>query len=232
MDNLIQNTQSIIAAISEERNQLRVKLTYAESTVRELVRQNKEQGSMIAEAQALLVMNGMDATLKAAKLSSIPKQSQTDLNWIGGTWPVNVANKTILGPAEAAWQSGKSQQAIELLTKLLRSNLSAAELIDLHLLFSAVLLDSNQLEKALKHADIALRNAKQHDHVDAIGKSQFYRGLCFYNMNRYANASWCFVLASHTAEYKEKAEENWQAAERERMKLPPKHPERFQSAVL
>ena len=232
MGDLNQDLQSFVAAISEERDRLAVKLAYAESTIRELVRQNKEQSSMLAEAQALLVMNGMATNPKTAKVSSPNSNSnQSKVEWIGGIWPSNAANKTILRPAEVAWQSGKSQQALELLTKLLTADLSAADEIEVHLLLSAVLLTSNQVGKAFKHANIALRRAKHNDLDDAIGTSQFYVGLCFYHMNRYANASWCFVLASYTPGYKEKAEENWQASERELMKISPDDPEKYQLAT-
>jgi len=244
----MQRIRSALDTLISEKRDLEAKLTYAESTIMALMRQNRELELLLEEAQAELLrkaqaelleqaetlMNGMQSNPKAAAsastlaaptsttiLSSSSRKS-TGTDWIGGTWLVVPENKSLLGPIESAWQEGKTQEALNLLTLVSKDDdLDPAEKIEASLLFSAVLRSAGLPTKALDHAEKALSMADESGLVEPVGKINFHRGLCFLHMNSWADASWCFVLAASTPGHALEVEVNWEIAERKRMEKRP-----------
>jgi len=231
--------QNALHVLVTEKEDLEKKLLYAESTIFALVRQNRELDSLLAEAQAALLKraesqpqpNGMQPNPKAAAststLSAAPSirssMRSTGTDWIGGTWLVVPANNSLLGPTEAAWQEGKMQEALNLLTAVSnRDDLDPAEEIEVGLLFSAILRSARQPKRALEYVEKALRVADEYGLVEVVGKINFHRGLCFLHMSSWADAAWCFVLASSTEGYAEQAEVNWELAEQKWMEIFPR----------
>jgi hypothetical protein len=138
-------------------------------------------------------------------------------NWIGGTWLSNHASKAVLEPAEAAWQQGKPQVALNLLMEVMnRPALDPAQRVDAGLLFGVILRSAGVLEKSLKQVELALSIALDAELFDYVGKARFHQGLCFLYMDRFADASWCFTLASHTVGHRELVEVNRLIAEKKR----------------
>ncbi|MCJ1251914.1 hypothetical protein MMC30_009152 [Trapelia coarctata] len=230
----MRRVRTALDALVTERNDLETKLTYAESTIFALVRQNRELDNMLAETQAELTKRAGAGSLtnriytapKAAATTSTLGASPsihgsmrlTGTDWIGGSWLVVPASNSLLGPTESAWQEGKTQEALNLLTAVSnRDDLYPAEEIEVDLLFSAILRAARQPRRALEYAEKALRISDEYGLVEVVGKIYFHRGLSFLHISRYADAAWCFVLASSTEGHVQQAEANWEIAEKKRM---------------
>lgn len=241
----MQRIQSGLDTLVSQKKDLQAKLTYAESAVMALMRQNTELELLLEEAQAELqrkaqvelleqaetLLNGMQsdpqvATAASARavptstsiLGSRGSRKSTGTDWIGGTWLVVPENKSLLGPIESAWQEGKTQEALNLLTLVSKEDdLDPLEEIEVRLLFCAILRSAGLPSKALDHAEEALRMADEGGLVESVGKINFHRGLCFLHMSDWADASWCFVLAASTPGHAQQVEVNWEIAERKKM---------------
>lgn len=184
-----QEISSIIANLIADRNSLGTALAYAESTISELESQNLQMELLVFHAHSAL-----QSKADILNTAILPKQS-----WIGGSWLSTPTINPFLAEVESAWQRGQAQQALVKLTSiLLRHDLPADHRGEAELLFCAVLRSSGSLLQALDHAERSLEIARKLQMHNLIGKAQFHRGLCFLYLNRYADAHWCFVLASHT----------------------------------
>jgi hypothetical protein len=69
--------------------------------------------------------------------------------------------------------------------------------INYHLLRSCALLAQNQPEEGLKEADFTLYIAEVRDIYHLQSKSQFYRGLCLMELERWGEASAAFTKAAN-----------------------------------
>ena len=229
----------VLVARTAERDTLRAKLNYSQSAIIELQRQIRELDELLTEANERLREREEPPSSISATPSTVhpdsprvsyasTKSSRTNVGatWIGGTWRAGGTEHAIIRSAEAVWQAGSAQRALEMLDPLVVGNNTApAEHVSACLLVSSILRTAAQLERALQYTEKALEAARKHDLHALIGKTQFHRALCLLHLNRYADAAWCFVLASHTKGYEELAELNRIMAEKKRDDLPAGDPD-------
>ena len=224
---------ALLVEVVQERDTLRAKLRYSQSTIIELQRQNMELDELLTSAQDALTekvvtlaspfpATSVPASLRASRNANIPaKRDRLGSTWIGGTWLVDPTNNPIIRSAEASWQAGNAQQALAKLTPLVVGNkISPTDRVNSGLLYSSILRSSGQAERALGHTEECVRVVRRHELHALIGKAQFHRGLCFLHLGRYADAEWCFVLGSHSEGYAELSELNRAIAEKKRDELP------------
>ncbi len=187
---------SHLTRIISDRDRLQTELYYAESTILELDAQNRELHRLLRSVQ-----DALRSSDDKAPTQIHPRNLDLSLkaNWIGGTWLSCAKTTPLLTGAEAAWQGGKSQEALALLIPMLNEEgLKSSHRINAGLLYSAILRANGDLEGALHHADECLSIAKETEQRQLTGKAQFHKGLCYVYLDRFADARWCFVLASHT----------------------------------
>ena len=185
-----------LTRIIDERDSLSIEIKYAESTIRELHNQNRELHRLLSCAQ------------DAVRSSDVRKPTQIhprnlDLSetpvWIGGTWLSIAKSMPLLTESEAAWGKGKPQQALVLLTPILNDEgLKPSLRINAGLLYCTILRSHGDLEGALRHAEECLSIAHEAEQASLAGKAEFHKGLCCLHLDRFFDARWCFILASHT----------------------------------
>ena len=211
--------KSLCSRVSEliaERDSLRLKLRYSQSTIEELQRQNRNLDLLLSNAGCLIQKHipGMNAVSEVA--TSEPNGAQT--TWIGGSWLETGLPE--LASAERAWQVGNKQEALSDVLQLISRNLTTPLSIEAGLLLSALLRTSGNPEQALIYAQESLLLAKNSREVDQdlLGKAHFHAGLCYLYLARYTNASWCLALAKSAKGYELEVEVNWELAEENRLK--------------
>ena len=205
--------------IINERDQLRVELMHAKSAIIELENQNLGYDFLLSNALSQL------QTCKPTPTAAVtPKVS-----WIG-TWKCS-SDYPQLATIEKDWVNGRLQKALSQMPAMLdREALRPRHTINSRLLYSALLQSSGaNLQQALALAEEAVTMAVDLGLQELAAKGQFYRGLCYHHMGEFANARWCFALASSTDEttkdFRQLAEENLR-------ELPEDHPQRSVSAVF
>ena len=212
----IQDMSGIISTFMAERVQLQEELKYTRSACTELHSQNEYLQRLLREAQeALPPREG-------------PNHFQTSpgTTWVGGTWLSPSPSIPSLVPIQKAWLSGKTQSALALLTEtIVLKDFVPNERIEAGLLLSTIMRSSGDLARALTHAEISLSIARKEELQDLEGKAQFHRGLCYFYQDRYADARWCFTLASHTRGHQDLVEINMRMAEEKIQQLPFGHPD-------
>lgn len=221
--NLTQEIRTILVRLVADRDQLQTALTYAHSTISELEAQNRELDLLLSKAQAYVQGSSQDRS------SEIPGKT----SWICGTWLSSPIATPFLTPVESAWQNGQVQEALKLLSLImLQQNITNSQRVEAGLLFSAMMRSSGNIGEALVHAEGSLSIAKVAQLYDLVGKAQFHRGLCYFYMDRYADARWCFVRASHTPGHNQIVAVNREMAERKMSELTSDDPRRTLSAHL
>ena len=185
-----------LTQIINDRNSLQTQLSYTKSTIRELHAENQELHRLLKSAQdALRSCDDKKPTQIHPRNLDLSHNS----NWIGGTWLACAKEMPMLAGVEEAWQGGRPQQALVLLTATIRAEgLKASHRVNAGLLYSAILRSNNDFQGALHHAEESLSIAMQTEKYQLIGKAQFHRGLCYLYLNQFANARWCFILGSYT----------------------------------
>lgn len=193
-DDLLGTVQYLL----EERKRLSQRLRFAERTVQEFSQQAQHAISLTSELQKRLA-----PTSQTEQKAGAGKPS----TWIGGSWLA--PSEEILAPAEKLWQDGNAQGALVFLEPLLRRpKPTVSEDVNVHLFISSILRASGDLAQASKYAEDGLVIAREADCYMLASKSQFHRGLCYLKQNRYAQAQWCLVLASHLEGHQEQIEAN------------------------
>lgn len=209
MDNLNSSMKVIseefrkgVEILITERDNLREELKYAQSTILELEAQNMRLDHLLTKAQACL------------STAEIFPAAEPPTPWIFSIWLSSTTNPTLLGPAEKAWQKGATQEALVLLHMLLNSeNLTNSQHVEAKLLQATIMSFSGHSDRALPQVEDALEIAKEKQLNELVGKAQFIRGRCCVDLKRFADARWCFALASHTKGYESLIETNMQSAE-------------------
>ncbi|KAI4206736.1 MAG: hypothetical protein LQ346_000925 [Caloplaca aetnensis] len=202
-----------IQYLLEERTRLEQRLFFAERTVKELSQQAQYANTLARNAQqpaaTATTAPCMDKKDQRAKALARGKPS----TWIGGSWLA--PSEPILAPAEKLWQAGNAQGALVATSALLlQHNLTMSEDVHTHLFTSAILRAVGDPAQASKYAEDALVIAKEADSYMLASKCELYRGLCFVQQQRYAQAQWCFVLASYLEGYQDLLEPNREFAEK------------------
>ena len=214
---LRQEIDDTLGVLIADRDHHRTALRYAQSTISELETQNRELELLLANAQAYFQRG-----------SKVPKPKvPQNTSWIGGTWLSCPTATPVLTPVEQAWQKGQIQKALALLTLiLLQDDLTHRHRVDAELLLAAITRSSGDVSQARVHAEKALVIARENQLYDLVGKAQFHRGLSYLYEDEYANARWCFVLASFTPGHKDQVEVNRDLAESSLINMPHDHPGR------
>lgn len=198
-DELLATIQHLIndcRGLSEQR-------TLVERTVEELTQQARHA----------------EASLTARRAVGQPS------TWIGGHWLA--PSQKILGPAESMWQQGKAEDALALIGSVLsHHDLTVEEDVDANLLVSAIKRASGDVAQASKCAEDALVIAYEGDAYVLASKAQFHRGMCFLGQGLYAQARFCFALASHLDGYQEQIEVHYLLVDEMCRNLPLTHPGR------
>ncbi|KAL8813977.1 MAG: hypothetical protein Q9223_006767 [Gallowayella weberi] len=125
--------------------------------------------------------------------------------WIGGNWLAPSGD--LLEPAETMWRQGDAEAALDLIDAVLsRHNLTIEDDVNANLLVSAIKRASGDVAQASKCAEDALVIANEGERYVLASKAQFHRGMCFLGRGQYAQAQFCFALASHLEGYQEQIE--------------------------
>jgi hypothetical protein len=139
----------------------------------------------------------------------------------------------LLGPAENAWANSRTQDALNLLTTAInKDELQASDRMKAELLLGVILRGCGQVMKDLSHIEEALYGAQKTRMHQWIGRAHYHRGLCWLYLEQYANASWCFTLATHTEGHRSQIEVNRLHAEKKRTTLDRLDSARFVSQHL
>lgn len=202
--------------IINERNQLREELMHAKSAIVELENQNLEYHHLLSNALS---------ELQACKRKPTATVT-TKTSWIG-TWQCS-SDYPQLAPIEKDWANGWLQKALAQMPAMLEQDLGPHHAINSRLLNSALLQSTGtNLRQALANAEEAVTIAVDLGLQELAAKGQFHRALCYHYLGEFANARWCFVLASSvdesTKDFRQKAEENLR-------ELPKGHSQRSVSA--
>ncbi|MCJ1409257.1 hypothetical protein MMC19_003336 [Ptychographa xylographoides] len=215
-------TFAAVVDLRTENENLQTKLRYMESAMNEVQSINKELHGMLDRIQSR-IWEGMNANLGTA----IGRPSSKG-NWVGGAWLALPENEHFLGQTERLLNRGAKEEALIAIKAVLgRDNLSPAQRVDAGLLFSTILRSTEDQAGALRNAEEALRIAGKNDLLSLVGKARFHQGLCFLYLERYADASWCFHLASHTDGHAEQVQVHRELAEAKRLEMHPTDPQRF-----
>ena len=197
-----------------ERDNLREHVKYSESTIHELEAQNNRLERLLTQALACLQV----------PIETVPAAASQKTSWIRSIWLASTANPTLLKPVETAWQRGETQQALIILQRILnRENLTSCQRVEATLLHATIVSHSGHSDQVLPQIEDALKIAKEKQLDELVGKAHFIRGRCCVDLKRYADARWCFALASHTKGYEDLIETNMQFAEQQINDLPAGH---------
>ena len=202
--------------VINERNQLKVELMHAKSAIIELGNQNLEYDRLLSNALLQLEACNPKPTVPTAPTTS----------WIG-TWQCS-SEYPQLAPIERAWANGWLQKALAQMPAMLdREDLGPHHAINSRLLYSALLQSGANLQQALHNAEEAIAMALDLGLQQLAAKGQFHRALCYLYLGEFANARWCFVLATTTDETTKEFRRIIKAKLRE---LPEGHPQKSLSA--
>ncbi|KAL8807280.1 MAG: hypothetical protein Q9182_000785 [Xanthomendoza sp. 2 TL-2023] len=136
---------------------------------------------------------------------SIPVVVAHASTWIGGNWLA--PSGELLAPAEKMWHQGNAEAALDLIDAVLsRHNLTIEDDVNANLLVSAIKRASGDMAQASKCAEDALVIANEGERYVLASKAQFHRGMCFLGRGQYAQAQFCFALASHLDGYQAQIE--------------------------
>lgn len=217
-----------IKILATDRSHLQEELKYAKSTIAQLEAHIEELGQLLYESRAQVnsIMPLVPKTKLKSKVDLLPKpKSIPSTTWLRGHWLSSAVNEPFLVPIEAAWQEGHGQEALNLLSPLVaRQDLHTSQWVDASLLLSAIIRSSSRdARRALGYVERALSVAHSERLYDLVGKAQFHQGLCYFHLERYADARWCFVLAAYARGHEEQIDIHMKIAEQKISELPPNH---------
>lgn len=164
--------------IINERDQLRVELMHAKSTIVELENQNMEYDRLLSNTLLQL-----KACKSKRTVTSAPK-----ISWLG-TWQYS-SDYPQLTPIENAWANGWLQKAFTQMPAMLdRENLGPCHVVNSRLLYSALLQSAGaNMQQALAYAEEVVTMAVNHGLQELAAKGNFHRGLCYLYLGEFANA--------------------------------------------
>ncbi|MCJ1378512.1 hypothetical protein MMC17_001611 [Xylographa soralifera] len=183
-ENNNRETLEAVKQLVAERDTLRAKLNVANTVIEEEQRIINHQDSLLSEAHSRLSQLLFHGNPEAATPG--PGNHRTsNSEWINVTWLSVPANKAFLGPTEEAFRRGARQEALNSIsTVLARKDLQPVERVYAKLLLSEILRSTGNLTAPLLHTDQALEIARGLNDYRLGSVVQFYRGLCFLNLNR------------------------------------------------
>ena len=204
--------KNALQVVTQNRDVLEAQLTYAISAFYEQQNLIDEYDKIAVESQALLLQGA------EAMRGGIPKNRSTRNTWIGGTWLAGTS--TALQAVERSWETGRTQEALSSVSQVASTkNISTEDFVNAKLLRAVILRSSGLEQEALKSVEEVVEMAYEYGFVVLAGKAQFHRALTLLYLDRFAESSWCFLLASHTPEHGLQIEVNREVAERKRLDL-------------
>ncbi|KAI9757175.1 MAG: hypothetical protein M4579_003565 [Chaenotheca gracillima] len=199
----------LASLLIEEQDALKLELKYANMMIEEL---NARIEQFIDDDE----IDEEDSTLDPSKCATPNKE-----NWCADIWLPTAKDNYFLGEAEEALAKMQYQKAINTLqTVLLHRSIENRTRVNAKLLIATVYRICEQPNRGLTHAEEALQIADRRNLQDMVGKAQFYRGTCLFEIEAYADASWCFSLAVGTPNFAEKIAVWRTKTENERQGLP------------
>jgi tetratricopeptide (TPR) repeat protein len=199
----------------KERDELRVLTNYQSQVITQLSQELDFYESLLIDAQ-------YELKSYRSKPSGLKNQGDAGSTWFG-TWLSTERGKSALSPAEEAWRKRKHQHAIAMSDGIIlheSSKISNKTRIRARLLKAVVERDCGLTKEALAETEEALKIATQNQFYDLAGIAQFQRGVNFFHLERYAEASLCFSLAAHTRDYRDQVSIWKQLAEQMRLSTP------------
>ncbi|KAI9797453.1 MAG: hypothetical protein M1833_005493 [Piccolia ochrophora] len=213
----------------QECNRLRISLIYATQDAKQLSLQNRLSSRLLQQAQSKL----KDVVSQAPKAANpAPVEADQVGSWMFGHWLPDPSLRSIVGDAELQFKRSESQRALATLSALLLKDISKEARVTAKILLSVVLRTCDRPCEALTHLEEAIPVADRSSMFDLIGKAQFHRGLCYNDMELFAEASLCFSLASGTKHHEERLGKLKEEAEAKRLAFPRNYPRRYVSPTF
>jgi hypothetical protein len=196
--------------VTKERDLLRSEVTILRSALEDCNLQLVEYDRLVTEAHAFLLdsrtQSSSDKRSKRASFSLL-NRSRSIGNWLMNSWSSGTSANGFLNNVETSVREGKWQEALTTLSCLLAGkDIIKSNKVNARLLLAAIQRHCNKPIEALKDAETALADGTSSQLYTLAGKAQFFRGLCLFDLGKFPDAAWCFALASHIPEYKERAE--------------------------
>lgn len=207
--------------LQDERVMLQGELNYSRSALEEMMQYFRSFKDQILHKQSILSgILGISLKQKAEK--------QEPTTWIGGTWLAGTSKDKTLQRAEAAFARGQAQEALKILEPAVRGERYVTEdLVNARLLEGVIVRSSGRIEESLSIFDEQVDLAKRCGFATLVGKARFQRGLALLYLDRYAESSWCLILATATEGHDAEVEANFQIAEGKRRELAYNDPGRY-----
>ena len=178
-----------LVGIIKERDELREEMKLAKLAICELESQNIQLDQMLTDLRSIPQFQNLTPIIKPPSRSFI------------GPWECSPEEYPILQPVEHLFRNGHRQQALNCLSSvMLRKDLDSSALINAKLLCAALLQSTGSesaIKRALAYAEESLSLCYKVRLHELAGKANYWRGLCYMCLEQWANARWCFILASN-----------------------------------
>ena len=199
-----------LLGILKERQQLREQLELANVAICELENQNILLDRLLTKACTIERIKRTKPTTKSLLKTYI------------GPWECSSSEYPALLAVENLFRNGKRQKALNSMPRLLaRKDLDDRTRVNAKLLYAALIQSTGRnIRQALMLAEGALASASELQIHDLAGKANYWRGLCHLCLEEWANAKWCFILASNLHGHTEQVEAGRTTVERELLHLP------------
>ncbi|KAI9770519.1 MAG: hypothetical protein M1840_003109 [Geoglossum simile] len=211
-----------VANVIKERDELRVLTKYQSQVIIQLSQELDFYESLLTDAQYEL----KPYRSKAGE----PKNNEKGARgtWLG-TWLSTERGKSALSSTEEAWRKRNHQHAIALSDAIIldERHQNCEIRVRARLLKAVVERDCGLTEQALAETEEALKIATQNQFYNLAGIAQFQRGVSFFHLERYAEASLCFSLAAHTRGYRDQVSVWKHLGEQMRLSFPVGDPRRY-----
>ena len=214
--------QALAQGYRYERERARTDLAYANSAL-------EQSATVVDELGRLLESTAELATTVAPKPPARAKPAPTPKNkgqWVRGGWLAG--RRPALAEAEQLFADGAHQAALARADAVVLGPASAdADIVAAKLLKAAVLRDAGDVPRALAAAESTVALAHELGQFDVAAAAQFQRARALMPLARWAEASWCLLLASETEELGDECEANRELAESQRLRWSPDDPRRY-----
>ena len=201
MPSLKQQLYDTFQALVKERDQLRLEVSQAQEIISLL---ETEINAIKCHGDA-----AFDEVVETRKIArhtfELVSETSSTCYWLKDLWLSG--NMALLSPAEAAWKENvlNPQKALNLVGKVLNSNIKQCERIRCNLFVAAIMLATGNTEEACAGANGMLRlcgNDFRYRHLAGI--AYYLRGRVFLEIKSLHQAYWDFSLAVFTPGYHER----------------------------
>ena len=202
-----------LIGIIKERNKLREEMKLAKLAIYQLESQNIQLDQLITDLRSLPPLRDLGRPIIKPPLKSFI-----------GPWECSPEEYPVLLPVEQLFRNGQRQQALNSLSSLLVcKDLDDRTYINAKLLCAALLQSTglgSVIKRALAYAEEALSMCHEVRLHELAGKANYWRGLCYLCLEQWANARWCFILASNLPGHNDLIRDGRKIVEKELALLP------------